>query len=37
MIFKIKSCLIKSHGTIPFAAKPLRGKTIIKNGLEFKD
>ena len=31
----IKSCLIKSHGTIPFVDKPLRGKTIMKNGLEF--
>ena len=32
----IKSCLlIKSHGTIPFVAKPLRGKAIMNNGLEF--
>ena len=31
----IKSCFIKSHGTIPFVAKPLRGKTIMNNGLEF--
>ena len=27
----IKSCLIKSHRTIPFVAKPLRGKTIMNN------
>ena len=33
----IKSCLIKSNGTIPFVAKPLRGKTIIKSGLDFED
>ena len=33
----IKSCLIKSNGTIPFVAKPLRGKTIIKGGLDFED
>ena len=32
MIFKIKSI-----GTIPFVAKPLLGKTIIKNGLELED
>ena len=31
----IKSCLIKSHGTIPFVDNSLRGKTIMKNGLEF--
>ena len=33
----IKSCLIKSKGTIPFVAKPLRGKTIVKGGLDFED
>ena len=33
----IKSCLIKSNGTIPFVAKPLRGKTNIKSGLDFED
>ena len=33
----IKSCLIKSNDTIPFVAKPLRGKTIIKRGLDFED
>ena len=33
----IKSCLIKSNGTIPFVAKLLRGKTIIKSGLDFED
>ena len=33
----IKSCLIKSNGTIPFVAKPLRGKIIIKSGLDFED
>ena len=31
----IKSCLIKLNGT--FAAKLLRGKTIIKSGLDFED
>ena len=33
----IKSCLIKSNDTIPFVAKSLRGKTIIKSGLGFQD
>ena len=33
----IKSCLIKSNGTIPFVAKPLRGKIIIKSGFDFED
>ena len=33
----IKSCLIQSNGTIPFVAKSLRGKTIIKSGLDFED
>ena len=33
----IRSCLIKSKGTIPFVAKPLRGKTIVKGGLDFED
>ena len=33
----MKSCLIKSKGTIPFVAKPLRGKTIIKSGLDVED
>ena len=33
----LKSCLIKSKGTIPFVAKPLRGKTIVKGGLDFED
>ena len=29
--------LIKSNGTIPFVAKPLRGKIITKSGLDFED
>ena len=33
----IKSRLIKSNGTIPFVAKPLLGKAIIKSGLDFED
>ena len=33
----IKSCLNNTNGTIPFVAKPLRGKTIIKSGLDFND
>ena len=33
----LNRALIKSHGTIPFVAKPLRRKTIIKNGLDFED
>ena len=33
----IKSCLNNTNGTIPFVAKPLRGKTIIKSGLDFED
>ena len=34
---KLNRALIKSHGMIPFVAKPLRGKTVIKNGLKFED
>ena len=26
-----------SNGTIPFVAKPIRGKTIVKGGLDFED
>ena len=33
----LNRALIKSHGTIPFVVKPLRRKTIIKNGLDFED